>query len=140
MRGDVFLVEDDLDVLEYYRFFLLLEGFTVWAEETNGLRAIERYRQATHRPDVIILDHRLPGCNGLTVAREILRLDPDVPIIFLTADSEALERARTLGLRRLKPKPCDNQRLLSNLIGAVAERRARAVPRDVAGAPEARPA
>jgi CheY-like chemotaxis protein len=125
MRGDVFLVEDDLDVLEYYRFFLLVEGFSVWAEDTNGLRAIERYRAATRWPDTIILDHRLPGCNGLTVAREVLRLDPDVPIIFLTADSEALESGRTMGLRRLKPKPCDNQRLLRNLLDAVAERRAR---------------
>jgi CheY-like chemotaxis protein len=125
MTGSVFVVEDDRDVLEYYEFLLLAEGFSVWAADTNGEAAIARFKQARDRPDVVILDHRLPGCTGLTVARELLAVDPAAVIVFVTADDVALESARSLGIRRLKRKPCDNQRLLRNLHSAVAERRER---------------
>jgi CheY-like chemotaxis protein len=125
MRGSIFVVEDDRDVLDYYEFLLRAEGFSVWAAETSGEAAIERYRRAGESPDAVILDHRLPGCTGLTVAQELLVVDPDVMIVFVTADDVALESARSLGIRRLKRKPCDNQRLLRNLHSAVAERRER---------------
>ena len=125
MTGSVFLVEDDLDVLEYYEFLLESEGFEVWAADTNGEAAIARYRAASSRPDAIILDHRLPGCTGLVVAEELLRLDPDVAIVFVTADDSAIEAARSLGIQRLNRKPCDNGQLVQSLRSAVVERQAR---------------
>jgi CheY-like chemotaxis protein len=125
VRGTVWLVEDDLDVLDYYRFLLTLEGYEVWAADTNGAAALERYRGSTHLPDAVILDHRMPGCTGLELAVQLRELDPDVAIIFLTADDAAIDAARRLGFKRLKCKPCDSLRLLRNLEEAIAERKAR---------------
>ncbi|MFH2009421.1 MAG: response regulator [bacterium] len=123
MSGRVFLVEDDRDVLEYYEFLLVTEGFTIWASETNGRAAIARFREADTHPDAVILDHRLPGCNGDEVARALLAVDPAVRILYVTADDQGIEAARALGIRRLKRKPCSNERLLRNLEDAILERR-----------------
>lgn len=125
MMGKVFLVEDDLDVLDYYRFLLDVEGYTIWAADTNGEAAIARFRAADSLPDAVILDHRLPGCNGNTVAQEMIELDPDVCIIYVTADDAGLQMARELGIQRLKRKPCENERLMRNLKEGIEDRRHR---------------
>ena len=126
MNGSVFVVEDDRDVLDFYLFLLEAEGFTVWNTATNGETAIDLFRGAvdfsTDLPDVVMLDHRLPGCTGLDVARAITQMDPDVSIVFVTADENAIEAARAMGIRRLKRKPCDNDRLIRNLRGAAQDR------------------
>ncbi len=123
MKGEVFLVEDDLDVLDYYRFLLSVEGYAVWGADTNGEAAIARFREAKSRPDAVILDHRLPGCNGNTVAQQMLEIDPLVCILYVTADDAGIQLARELGIKRLKRKPCDNQRLINNLRDGIEDRR-----------------
>jgi len=125
MNGEVYLVEDDLDVLDYYRFLLTVEGYTVWGTDTDGETAIARFREAPSRPDAVILDHRLPGCNGNTVAQRMLELDPQVCIIYMTADDNGIQLARELGIQRLKRKPCDNNRLIRNLRDGIEHRRKR---------------
>jgi CheY-like chemotaxis protein len=125
LKGDIYLVEDDLDVLDYYRFLLAVEGFSVWAADTNGEAAITRFRATANRPDAVILDHRLPGCNGDVVARKMLELDPDVCILYITADDTGIQQAKELGIRRLKRKPCDNERLIRNLAEGIEDRRRR---------------
>ena len=129
MNGMVFLVEDDLDVLEYYRFLLSVEGYGVWGADTNGEAAIARFESAEHLPDAVILDHRLPGCNGDTVAQKMLELDPDVCILYVTADDVGIQQAKELGIQRLKRKPCDNDRLMRNLRDGIEQRRQRLTER-----------
>lgn len=127
MKGEVFLVEDDLDVLDYYRFLLTVEGYSIWGADTNGESAIARFQAAETRPDAVILDHRLPGCNGNTVAQKMLELDPDVCILYVTADDLGMQQARELGIQRLKRKPCENERLIRNLRDGIEHRRKRLV-------------
>jgi DNA-binding NarL/FixJ family response regulator len=52
------------------------------AEASNGEEAIERYRE--HRPDVVLMDLRMPVMDGLTAMRAILREFPDAKVIALT--------------------------------------------------------
>lgn len=125
MNGEIYLVEDDLDVLDYYRFLLAVEGYSVWGADTNGEAAVARFRDAPSRPDAVILDHRLPGCNGNTVAQQMLELDPEVCILYVTADDTGIQLARELGIQRLKRKPCDNNRLIRNLREGIEDRRRR---------------
>ncbi len=123
MSGEVFLVEDDLDVLDYYKFLLSVEGYSIWGADTNGEAAIARFETAATLPDAVILDHRLPGCNGNIVAQKMLELDPNVCILYVSADDVGLQLARELGIQRLKRKPCDNERLMRNLREGIEQRR-----------------
>ena len=52
------------------------------AEASNGEEAIERYRE--HRPDVVLMDLRMPVMDGLSATRAILREFPDARIVALT--------------------------------------------------------
>lgn len=128
MKGNVFIVEDDQDLLGFYKILLKLKGFNLWGAATNGEAAIEAFRNRESDPDVIILDYRLPGCSGLEVAREILALDPAMSIIFCTADYSILDDVRQLGISRFKKKPFPNEMLIQNVEEAIAERRGRPAP------------
>ena len=66
-------------------------------EVSDGLEAIQKAEQL--KPDVVLLDIGLPTVNGIEVARQMRRLDPECKIIFLTSECDALvvQEAITLG-------------------------------------------
>ena len=83
-----------LDGLE--QLFSVTGGFKVLERCSSGeeaLRAVER-----HRPDVLVLDIRMPGMNGLDVVREIRRRGLSTQVVILTA---ALDEREVLGAVRL---------------------------------------
>ena len=89
-RPLVLFIDDEEMVTRLYQRVLGDAGFRV--EVTNqpleALAAVER-----EIPDVVVVDHRMPGCSGVEVAR-MLRQDPrymHIPVIFVSAD---IERAR----------------------------------------------
>src|SRR5687768_2196439 len=76
----ILLVDDFEDGLQMYQEYLTYRGFRVIAAR-NGEDAVNQAR--LHRPDVVLLDLRMPGMTG-TEAMRILRADPsfvDMPII-----------------------------------------------------------
>lgn len=60
--------------------------FEVVAEAGNASEAIDRV--ARYQPDVVVMDIRLPGKNGIEATREILAQHPDIKIIMLTSYAE----------------------------------------------------
>lgn len=106
-KPSILLVDDFEDGLEMYEEYLTYHGFPVIVAR-NGDEAVAQAR--LHRPDVILLDLRMPGMTG-TEALRILRGDPsfvNTPVIALTA--HALDRERRLaldaGFDELLAKPC----------------------------------
>ena len=71
--------------------------FEVVAEAENASEAIKK--ASLHKPDVVVMDIRLPGKSGIEATREILRLNPDTKVIMLTsyAEEELLFEAITAG-------------------------------------------
>jgi len=121
MKGKLFVVEDNLDLLGLYRDLFVQAGFTVEAV-TTGEEALRRYRQQADLPDVIILDHRLPGCTGLDVARALLADAPEQPIILTTADDSVRDAAIRVGIRSFRQKPVSNQALVEDVLALTMER------------------
>lgn len=67
-------------------------GETVVAEGADGTRALALIRQ--HRPDVALIDVRMPGLDGIDIVAALARHGPDVPVVLLSAfDDEPLIRA-----------------------------------------------
>lgn len=103
----ILLVDDFTDGLEMYQEYLTHRGYQVVVAR-NGEEAITQAR--AHRPDIILLDIRMPGITG-TDAMRVLRSDSSfrrVPIIALTAHALEGERIDALaaGFDELIPKPC----------------------------------
>ncbi|MDY0001539.1 MAG: response regulator [Polyangia bacterium] len=121
MRGSVFVVEDDLDVAEFYALLFQVSQIGLWGMAHTGREAVRRYLAARVLPDVVLLDHRLPDFTGLEVAKRIRERHPGAVIVLVTADDSAAEPARAMGIRRIKHKPVENAYLLRNLSGAIAE-------------------
>ncbi len=67
------------------------------AEATNGKEAVEKALE--WKPDLILLDVRLPVLSGFDAAREIKQHQPDIPILFFSiyGTNEILEEARLVG-------------------------------------------
>jgi two-component system, chemotaxis family, chemotaxis protein CheY len=95
------IVDDDDDMRFLLRALIerANEGLQVVAEAAGADEAIEQWR-AVH-PDVIVLDHRMPGRSGLQVAEEILSETPGQSIILFSAylDDDLIARASALGIR-----------------------------------------
>jgi two-component system cell cycle response regulator DivK len=103
----ILLVDDFEDGLDMYREYLTYRGFHVVVAR-NGKEAVAQAR--LHRPDVILLDLRMPEMTG-TEVMQVLRADPSfvtTPIVALTAQALDSERRLALnaGFDALIAKPC----------------------------------
>jgi two-component system response regulator AlgR len=88
-------------------------GYQVCAAAANGLEAI-RYAEE-HKPDVALMDIRMPGMDGLEAARHLSGMDEPPAVIFTTAFGEhALEAFETQAVAYLL-KPIREEKLLSAL-------------------------
>ncbi|NQD36118.1 response regulator transcription factor [Permianibacter sp. IMCC34836] len=88
----VLIVDDEPLARERLRRFCEedLTGYSVVAEASDGASAVTQAQQ--HAPDVVLLDVRMPGMDGLEAARHLAELDPAPAVIFTTAyDDYALE-------------------------------------------------
>ena len=116
MGKQVLLIEDEENIAEAIRFILSRDGWQV-VHLAEGLGAAAR--AAELMPDVVILDHMLPGASGLEILAE-LRARPataHLPVLMLTAkgqprDREAAERA---GADRFLAKPFANADILAGV-------------------------
>jgi DNA-binding NarL/FixJ family response regulator len=103
------------------------------AEATNGKEAVEK--AVEWKPDLILLDVRLPVLSGFDAAKEIKQRAPDIPVLLFSIDDseEILEQARLMGDGfLLKDKIVE---MLPNAIEAL-RRRERFFPSDQQTEPE----
>lgn len=106
MDKKVLVVDDEPLFCEMVRRFLEGKGYSV-AEVYDGDQALVVYDQA--RPDVILLDVRMPGKDGLQVLRELKVIDPAASVIMVAAvrDEELARMARAEGALEYITKPVD---------------------------------
>jgi DNA-binding NarL/FixJ family response regulator len=86
MRQTVLVVDDHADFRSAARALLESAGFEVVGQAPSGEEALEAC--ARLRPDVVLLDIRLPDIDGLAVAERLSRLD-DPPDVVLVSSREA---------------------------------------------------
>jgi DNA-binding NarL/FixJ family response regulator len=92
----VLLADDEAMIRAGVKAILAADpGIEVVAEAANGREAVEQAR--SHRPDVALLDIRMPQLDGLAAAAEIRRAAPDTAIVMLTTFGEDDYIARALG-------------------------------------------
>ena len=114
MSKTILVVEDDTDMRALIKRTLLNAGYAVNAVG-NGLEAAASC--LTSSPDLIISDVHMPRMNGFEMI-QILKNEPSmhqIPVIFLTADSEGRERGNKLGAVAYLTKPLRMDDLISTM-------------------------
>ena len=122
--GEVLIVDDDVDVRSMLAEYLSAQGYAV-VEAADG--EVMRREIDRHLPDVILLDVRLPGEDGLSLAR-YLRERYDVGIIMVTASGEVIDRivGLEIGADDYVAKPFDPRELLARVKSVMRRMQARA--------------
>lgn len=109
----ILLVDDEPVILESLSYSLGREGFEVQVA-SDGAQALDLFNSS--KPDLVILDIRLPEIDGLEVCRRLRAISP-VPILMLTALGNELDRVVGLeiGADDYLPKPFSFRELLARI-------------------------
>jgi DNA-binding response OmpR family regulator len=107
----ILLVEDDSQLRATLTLALEDEGFAV-AAARDGRGALDWL--LGHQPALVLLDWRLPDFDGEFVASGLRRTyGHSVPVVLITADAQAAQKAERVGAQGYLQKPFDLQELIS---------------------------
>ncbi len=108
----ILIVDDELELAESMVDLLEFEGY---ASELVGTGEDALIWLETKIPDLVILDIKLPGIDGIEVLQRIKKNHPDLPVVIVSASSQrgTRELARKLGADEVLLKPFDEDFLLS---------------------------
>ena len=93
----ILVIDDEQGIRELLDTLLRRKGYDVILA-ANGQKGLELFRR--ERPDVIVLDLKMPGMDGLTVLRQVRSLIPNQPVVILTGAGtlETEQQVRALGV------------------------------------------
>ncbi len=118
----ILIVDDERDIVKALTIRLQRAGYEV-VTAFDGARGI--FMAHKERPDLIILDIRMPAGNGFSVAEKLRQsMDaPAIPVIFLTGSPEmdSEKKAMDLGARFYIKKPYDAEELLDAIERGLAK-------------------
>jgi CheY-like chemotaxis protein len=117
----ILIVDDEDDIREVAQVSLELLGHYEVLTASCGRDGVDSARAG--RPDAILLDVTMPDLDGPATLAE-LRADPatrDIPVLFLTAKTQAAERTRLaeLGVAGILTKPFDPLKLAAQVAAAL---------------------
>ncbi|MGC8959249.1 MAG: response regulator [Chloroflexia bacterium] len=125
MSKKIIVADDEPDVLFMTAFSLRTVGGFEVIEARNGLEAVEKAQQ--ERPDLIILDIKMPRMNGYEACRRLREIEAlrDVPIVFLSAKGQRqeIEEGLSLGAADYILKPFAPEELISKVQSILSGRR-----------------
>src|ERR1700757_1768840 len=121
-KGNVLVVDDELDIREGLELLLATEGYApdLAQNATEGLQKLE-----TRGYDLVLLDLMMPDRSGMEVLQEVRLRDRETPIFMITAygSVDAAVQALKLGANDYFSKPWDNEKLLIEIERMISKRR-----------------
>ncbi|MGD8320473.1 MAG: response regulator, partial [Gemmatimonadota bacterium] len=108
----ILLVDDETGILDTLQILFRSEGFDV-AVASSGRAALESLD--TEKPDLVLSDIRMPGAGGLEVLSRAKEVDPELPVILMTAQASLSSAVRAVneGAYYYLQKPFANDELLA---------------------------
>lgn len=123
MKTRVVIADDDVIIRLDIREALEFQGYEVVGEASDGIDAVELC--STLKPDVILLDVKMPVMDGLTAAKLIAQAGGDVAVIMMTAynDKQFVDKAGDFGALGYLVKPIDEKSLTPTIEIALRRRK-----------------
>jgi len=81
----------------------------------NGREAVELYKTLQKKPELIIMDHRMPIKNGLDAMKEIIQYDNSAKVVFASGDKLIEREVRQEGAIDFLHKPFSNAHLIEKI-------------------------
>lgn len=105
-QENILVVDDEKDIVDFIRKTTQKLGYTV-TTRTSSEEALDLFRSKPHSYDLIITDQTMPGLTGDRLAKKILAIRSDIPIIISTGYSAAIDsdKAAGIGIRAFIMKP-----------------------------------
>ncbi len=116
----IFIIDDEPILHRLYKDVFAIRGHEVVADAYDGEEAIQKYTEMDPRPDVLILDHRMPNKDGIEAMKEILAIEPSAKIVFISADANVREEAMKNGAISFGLKPVTIRHMLDLVETAVS--------------------
>ena len=104
-----------------YGMILENAGFQIIGSVNNGEDAIKMYKSFSLKPEIILMDHRMPIKNGIEATIEILQISNNSKIIFASADNSVKKKALSIGATSFLEKPFELKTLISEIDKALNE-------------------
>ena len=104
--GNILVVDDEPSVGRFIGEILKLSGYSVTVE-TDSRIAMKKFRENPSAYHLIVTDQTMPGMTGIELARSILEIRPDFPIVLCTGYSEHVDEdiATSIGISAYVSKP-----------------------------------
>jgi two-component system chemotaxis response regulator CheY len=104
-RVCVGIVDDEELLVRTYEMLFERRQIPLSFIALDGKEAIEKFRNASPRPKVMIIDYRLPYTSGIDAMKEIRRIEPGTKIVFISADGDIRQEALDAGANLFLKKP-----------------------------------
>ena len=115
----IFIVEDEFELQTLYKMIFEGIGYEVIGMANNGEEAVQMYKAFSKKPDIILMDHRMPIKTGIEASKEILQIDRSAKIIFASADETVKDLALSIGVLAFNRKPFNVQRFIKSIESAL---------------------
>lgn len=121
MPSKILVADDESSVLKVVKYYAEKNGYQV-DTASDGESALRIFRDVS--PDLVVLDIMMPGLNGFEVCEAIREIDTRVPVIFLTAKGDLVDKSMgfKLGADDYVTKPFEPEELIMR-IGTCLRRR-----------------
>jgi CheY-like chemotaxis protein len=105
-KESILFVDDEEVIVQIGKVMLTGLGYD-FVGTTDSLEALNLFQEQPERFDLVITDMTMPNMTGVELARELMRIQPEIPIILCTGFSEEItpERAKAIGLKNFILKP-----------------------------------
>ena len=137
-KKKILLIDDEEMLVELGQAMLEHLGYQV-TTRTSSLEALTTFQNDPHRFDAVITDQTMPGMTGLDLARRMLQIRPDLPIILCTGYSNLVteEQSKRYGIKGFAMKPLtkkDMATLLRTVLDGIDPSLRQNAPNDAEGA------
>lgn len=120
----ILIVEDEAPIAEGLKFNFEQEGYEV-SVAGDGPTALDLIRESQPPADLVVLDLMLPGMSGYEICKEIRSINPQVPIMVLSARLHSQDKAHAFdcGADQYVTKPFELNEVLSRVRNLLTRRR-----------------
>jgi len=102
----ILFIDDEAILAEMGKHMLERLGYHVTVRKSS-LEALETFQNQPDQFDIVITDQTMPGMTGVDLARRMMQIRPDIPIILCTGYSSIIseEKAKSMGIKEFALKP-----------------------------------